>query len=147
MTPDYILETRERNDQTGLRESIEADARRKETTDGVGPQPAPDADGECWEQRGRDVFALRPTMDRGRVVATRYRSVATAQHEDLAARIVSDHTQAAAVPKLVEALKALKKRAEFALATPSLIRGRDELKAAVESVDAALPSTQIQEKQ
>lgn len=86
------------------------------------PQPAPDAGGE-WrvsDNNPRDVMCGHD-----------YIAIATSKKH--ATRIVSDHTQAAAVPKLVEALIELAVRAEFSLTTPGFIRDRRELQRATDA--------------
>lgn len=92
--------------------------------------PAPDTEGE-WSYNGPDTqgYHIREAGN-GDCIA----HVPLERH---AARIVSDHS---AVPLLVETLTAIKQRAEFALSTPGLIRGRDELQNAVHAADAALAS-------
>lgn len=68
--------------------------------------------------------------------------VAVVTREADAARIVTDHTQAAAVPKLVEALREVRKAYN---AGPSAERIRIAMDAAIDYVDAVL--AQLQEKQ
>jgi hypothetical protein len=77
----------------------------------VAPQPAPDAEGE-WKAFGRIVH--QPGKDERGHPADRFQFeventnglLEPGEAERIAARIVSDHTLAASVPKLVEALRA-----------------------------------------
>lgn len=98
------------------------------------PQPAPDAEGEWYADR-RWVVDKSTTMFR-----------AECKDEATAARIVSDHAQAAAVPKLVEALRDLMQYT----AGLELILTAERIKfngGGFEAAAAALASAQIQEKQ
>ena len=57
--------------------------------------------------------------------------LAHAGTERIAAQIVSDHKAAKSQALLVEALREITARAQFALTTPGFIKGRDELQKAV----------------
>lgn len=98
---------------------------------------------EAWNTRAP---APQPPLDAGEWLADRrwvvnaktQQCVVTCPDEATAAQIAHDHRSAAAVPKLKDAINELVKRAEFALTTPGLIKGRDELRKAV---DEALNQT------
>ena len=134
-TPDYILTTRKLNDETGLRESIEADARIKEACEDA-PQPAPDAEGEWTLHEGEDYIVVL-----GGECDTTENPIARCYDLEHAAQIVSDHTLAASVPKLVGLLE----RTEKWFSDRNVLGG--EAPFLVADIRAALASTQIQEKQ
>jgi hypothetical protein len=98
-------------------------------------QPIPDTEGE-WRVEAMPTHGWRV------VDATGQEIVADVYREEDAAQIISDHKAAKSQALLVEALRDITARAQFALTTPGFIRGRDELQKAV---DAALKAAGVAE--
>jgi hypothetical protein len=98
-------------------------------------QPIPDTEGE-WRVDPESIHGWR-VIDG----ATERRIVGEVYFEEDARQIAADHKAAKSQVLLVEALREIIERAQFALTTPGFIRGRDELQKAV---DAALKAAGVE---
>lgn len=105
-------------------------------------QPIPDTEGE-W--RTVETINRSSIVDEfGELVAIGC-GKSVRQRREHATQIVADHKAAKSQALLVEALRALKERAEFSLSTPGMVRGRDALKNAIEAASAALKAAGVNE--
>jgi hypothetical protein len=112
----------------------------------VSAQPAPDAEGE-WREDASNPYLIIDSGTRQVVFEIHPAKRGREEARRLTSRIVSDHTQAAAVPQLVEALKAARSYICEQTWGVSAIPNRRQAEALVVQVDAALTTAQIQEKQ
>jgi hypothetical protein len=89
----------------------------------LSPQPAPGAEGE-WRVVNRDGAVIRIVEAENDTIAT-VTGDTRAERQRKAARIVSDHTLAASVPKLVEALKSARMYISAGYQPPELMDAID----------------------
>lgn len=98
-------------------------------------QLPPDTEEE-WRYEALPIHGWRILNERGAVI------VCDIYSEEIAMQIVADHKAAKSQALLVEALREITARAQIALTTPGLIKGRDGLQKAV---DTALKAAGVEE--